>query len=130
MVNRYQRRHYEEAARLLRTHPMREHLYRSYVNKFAADNPAFDEKRFAQAVFGHGYKNKSLGHGHESGIGVFTRALAHKRSGGPSLVDNIMAYESGKMSSEQESVFFRENRGVLSGLQGHYGRELKRRGML
>lgn len=75
----YQRRHFEEAARLLRGHPKRERLYREYVMKFSMSNPDFNETRFAQAVFGHGYRFKSIGHGKESGIGAITRALSVKR---------------------------------------------------
>jgi len=58
-MTKYQRRHYEETAKLLRTNPMREHLYRSYVDKYAADNIRFDETRFGQAIFGHGYRFRS-----------------------------------------------------------------------
>jgi len=66
-MTRYARRDYEEAALLLRGHPMREHIYRHYANKFAADNPRFNEDLFAKAVFGHGYKNRSKGVGVLSG---------------------------------------------------------------
>lgn len=44
------------------------------------------------------------------------------------FVSQIMAYENGEMTPSQEDSFLKKNADKLRNMQGHYGRELERRG--
>ena len=41
------------------------------------------------------------------------------------LVDDIMKYEDGNMTEEEETAFFQKHQNTLKKMQGHYGRKLK-----